>query len=241
MNENDRRPGSISELGELRIRLDQMTERITSRFKDRSRFPTNGAIYQPDGVPIIGRSGVSLFQFAIEGLESYHASLGRFDDSDQHPVLGLNLPPSKVTKRESQSPLHRLDMNISDSLLQFYRDLVLKHCKPGDDPHTYGETAYLDADLVQMIHERVNIGRYVADVKGRSDPTIYQSARNEELLLSKLKDRPREEALINKVRNTAQSYDLNPDMVVDAFGWMIDKTLEIEIAYIQQANTSETT
>ncbi len=241
MKEDGRKENGIGELGELRIRLDQMTERITSRFKDRSRFPVNGAIYLPDGVPIIDRSGISLFQFAIEGLESYHASLGRFDDSDQHPVLGLNLPPSKVAKRESQSPLHSLDINISDSLLQFYIDLVSKHCKPGDDPHTYGETAYLDADLVQMIHERVNIGRYVADVKGRSDPSIYQIADNEELLLSKLKDRPREEALISKVRNTAQAYDLNPDMVVDAFGWMIDKTLEIEIAYIQQAKTPKTT
>jgi len=36
------------------------------------------------------------------------------------------------------------------------------------------------------------------------------------------------------VSNTAQAYELSPDMVVDAFKWIIDKTLDIEIAYIQQ-------
>lgn len=234
MTEGERKSTGIGELGELRIKLDQMTERITSRFKDRSRFPVNGAIYVPDAIPIVGRSGISLLEFAIEGLESYHASLGRYADSDQHPVLGLNLPPSRVAQRENQSTLHKLNIDISNSLLPFYINLVSKHSKPGDNLHSYGETAYIDADLIQMINERVNIGRYVADVKGRSDPTVYDVKSDNNMLMSKLKDRPREEALISKVQNTAEAYGLNPDMVVDAFRWMIDKTLDIEIAYIQQ-------
>lgn len=232
MREVEINHGKNVELGELRIKLDQMTERITSRFKDRSRFPQNSAIYVPDGVPIAGRSGISLFQFAVEGLESYHASLGRYEDSDQYPVIEIDLPPAGVLLPEKEQILPRIEIKSSDGLMSFYQGLVESHCAPGDDPNSYGETAYIDADLVLLMHDRVNIGRYVAEVKGRSDPSVYSAKNNTELLLSKLKDSTREEALIGKVRNTAMSYDLNPEMVTEAFRWMIDKTIDIEIAYI---------
>lgn len=222
------------ELGELRVKLDQMTERIVSRFKDRSRFPLNEVVYKPDGVPIVGRSGISLLQFAIEGLETYHASLGRYDYPDQYPVLGLNLPATRVERIISRPPLPQLSINVSDDLLPFYQDLLSKHCSHGDDPNTYGETVYIDADLLQLIHERVNIGRYVAEVKANNDPTIFQSRTNYDVLLSKLKDRPREEALVSRAREVAQKYELNPELAEQAFRWMIDKTLDIEIAYVKQ-------
>ena len=57
-NEQDFGIVGTGELGELRVRLDQMTVRITSRLKDRLRFPENSIIYIPDGVPIVGRSGM---------------------------------------------------------------------------------------------------------------------------------------------------------------------------------------
>lgn len=234
MNHPESRDIGSGELGELRIKLDQMTERIASRFKDRSRFPANTPIYIPDAVPIFGRTGISLLEFAIEGLESYHASLGRYNYSDQYPVLGVNLPKSSVKRSQSRQDLPRLDINSKDNLIPFYQGLVAKHCTPGDNPDTYGETAYVDADLIQMLHERVNIGRYVAEVKGNTDPSIYDVKADDDLLMSKLKDQTREDALLQRVSNTAQRYELSPDMLVDAFKWMIDKTLDIEIAYIRQ-------
>ena len=81
------------ELGDLRVKLDQMTERVISGLKDRSRLPLNAPVYQPNAVPISGRTDTSLLQFAIEGLESYHASLGRFTYPDQYPVLGQKFNP----------------------------------------------------------------------------------------------------------------------------------------------------
>ena len=225
------------ELGELRIKLDQMTERISSRFKDRSRFPLNEAVYKPGSVKIEERPNISLYEFAIEGLEKYHASLGRFVDEDQHPVLGLNLPMSSVERTVRQTYLPQINVNISNNLISFYKDLIAKYCTPGDDPQSYGETAYIDADLVELINERVNIGRFVAEVKGKNDPTIYNLTTDDEIL-SKLKDKVREEALIEKVRRSAQTYQFNPDMAEDAFRWMIDRTIDVEIAYIRQSVNS---
>lgn len=235
MVEGDKKQTGPTNLGELRVKLDQMTERITSRLKDRSRFLQNGLVYEPDGIHIDGRAGVSLLQFAIEGFETYHASLGRFDYTDQFPVLGVRLPASSVERTVSESSLKKLSINVGENILPFYRGLVAKYCEPGDDSTTYGETAYLDADLIQIIHERINIGRYVADIKGRNDPTVYEIKENKELLLLKLKDKSREEALIEKVRNTAQIYTLNPDMAEETFRWMIERTIDVEIAYIQRA------
>lgn len=228
-------------LGELRVKLDQMTERITSRLKDRSRFPQNDPVYEPDAVRIAGCTGISLLQFAIEGLEVYHASLGRFDYADQFPVLSVKLPQSSVERTVGESPLQRLSISVNDNLFPFYRNLISKYCKHGDDPATYGETAYVDADLIQIVNERINIGRYVADVKERNDPSVFEARWDKELLLSKLRDKVREEDLIEKVRNTAQSYVLNPDMAEEAFRWIIERTIDVEIAYIQQANIPKTT
>lgn len=222
------------ELGELRIKLDQMTERIVSRLKDRIRFPLNKIVYQPDGVPITGRSGISLLQFALEGLEAYHASLGRYDYPDQYPILGFNLPPSRVKRIVNQQPLLKLNFNIRNDLLSFYQDFLSRYCLPDDNPGTYGGTVYVDATLLQLIHARINIGRYVAEVKARNDPTIYQTMADDNLLLSKLKDKPREEALISRARNVAGAYELDPDLAEHVFRWMVDKTLFIEIAYIRQ-------
>lgn len=234
MIEGERWQSGITELGELRVRLDQMTGRITSRLKDRSRFPLNDAVYVPDGVPIKNRSGISLLEFAIEGLESYHSSLGRFEDPDQYPVLGTNLPASSVQRKPREVPIPHLKIDSTHNLLPFYRQLVTKHCEPRDNPDSYGETAYIDADLTQMMHERVNIGRYVAEVKANQDPSLLELTSNTELLITKLTDKTREEALITKVRETAQHYELDPDMAEEAFRWMIEQTVDIEVAYVQQ-------
>lgn len=226
------------ELGELRIKLDQMTERIVSRFKDRSRFPLNESTYRPDTISIIGRSGISLLEFAMEGLETYHATLGRYNYPDQYPILKSDLPLSRVERVISHSTLPRLKINTREGLLQFYQDLLLKHCDYQDDPNTYGQTAYIDADLLELIHERINIGRYVAEIKGFQDPTVYQLTADidHDLLLSKLKDQAREEALVSRARDVAKAYELNPEIAEQAFRWMIDKTLEIEIAFIKQVS-----
>jgi chorismate mutase len=221
------------DLGELRVRLDQMTERIVSRLKDRSRFVLNQAVYTPGAVEIAGRAGISFLEFSIEGLEAYHASLGRFDYPDQYPVSGVNLPASPVRRTGSRPSVDRRTISIRDDLLAFYLDVLPRLCPPGDDPSNYGETVYVDADLLQLLHERINVGRYVAEAKLRSDPSVAASRHDPDLLASKLRDSGREEALIAVVRATAERYALDPDVVEQIFRWIIDETLRVEVAYLQ--------
>ncbi len=225
-------PASIN-LGELRVRLDQMTERIVSRLKDRSRFPLNEAVYRVDAIPIVGRSGISFLQFSVEGLEAYHASLGRFNYPDQYPVLGRDLQPSPVTRVVTQPDVSKRTISIGDGLIAFYLQMLPRLCPPGDDPNHYGETVYVDADLLQLLNERINVGRYVAEAKLESDPSMYAIRHDTGELERRLKDARREAALLTAVEGIAARYELDPGVVRAMFRWIIDETLRVEIAYLQ--------
>lgn len=232
MSEVEQNKIDIPELNDLRVTLDQMTERITSRLKDRSRFEVNPDIYAPGAVAIVDRNGISLVEFALEGLEAYHASLGRFDDGDQYPVFGRNLPPASVAGQPTRDEsILRDDLSSAGDLIPFYQGLVEDHCEPGDSPEHHGETAYIDADLIQMMHERINVGRRVAEIKGRQDATLYECETDEEIE-SKLRDEVREAKLLTKVAGIAERYDLEPSFATDAFEWIIAKTIQLEIEYV---------
>ena len=86
-------------LSGLRVKLNQMTERIVSRLKDRSRYKLNEVVYIPNAIPIESRKDLSFFEYALEGIEKYHETLGRFNFPDQTPLI---IDPSKVmyVKRE---------------------------------------------------------------------------------------------------------------------------------------------
>ena len=222
------------QLADIRVRLDQMTHRIVSRLKDRSRFPLNEEVYRPDAVPIAGRSGVSLLEFAIEGLEAYHASLGRYAYEDQHPVLSDHLPESPVARQVPGAAIASMPISTKDELLTFYRSLLPGLCAPGSDPSSFGETAYVDADLLSLVNERVNVGRYVAEAKLISDPSITQVAHDRWALDARLRHREREDAVVASARETARRYDLDPEVAERVFRWIIDETTRVEVVYLQR-------
>jgi chorismate mutase len=222
------------QLSELRVRLDQMTHRVVSRMKDRSRFPLNLPVYEPGAVPIRGRHCVSFLQFSIEGLEAYHASLGRYDYPDQAPLLPAPRAPTPAIRQVQHPALPRLRDRTTDDLLAFYQALLPRLCAPGDDPNTYGETVYVDADLLELLHERINLGRYVAQVKADQDPRVLGLVGDPSRLAAALKDPAREAVLIGAARAIAVRYDLDADLTADVFTWIMQKTLLVEVAYLQQ-------
>ncbi len=222
------------QLSELRVRLDQMTDRIVSRLKDRSRFPLNEAVYRPDAVAIKGKSGISFLQHALQGLEAYHSSLCRYDYPDQFPIFSEAVPTAPVARIIGQPALPRLAISTRDDLLAFYQELLPRLCAPGDDPNSYGETVYIDSDLLELIHERINVGRYVAQVKLTQDPTIFDVVGDDAGLEARLRDSLREDALVAAARAIAERYALDPDVTAYVFRWIIAETMLVEKAYVRQ-------
>ncbi len=221
------------DLMEVRVRLDQMTERIVSRLKDRSRFPQNRPVYEPGSVPIIGREAISFLEFALEGLEIYHASLGRYSFPDQYPLLSALGKESPVQRTIPASSTPRVDIPITADLLAFYDDVVRQLCTPGEDPGTFGETVYVDADLLHLIHERINIGRHIAEAKFASDPALGDLLGDSESLSAALRDEAREALLLDAVAATAMRYELDPEVARAVFRWIISETLALEVWYLQ--------
>jgi chorismate mutase len=221
------------ELAEVRVRLDQMTERIVSRLKDRSRLPQNHPVYEPGGVLIVGREGISFLEFALEGLETYHASLGRYAFPDQYPLLSALRGDSPVQRTAPTSATPRIDIPITGDLLAFYQRALATLCAPGEDPGTYGETVYVDADLLHLVHERINIGRHIAAAKYASNPGLRDILSDSAALSAALKDEVREESLLKTVEATASRYELDPMEARSFFRWIVDETLELEVWYLQ--------
>lgn len=210
-----------------------MTEMIVSRLKDRSRYFLNKSVYVQDKISIENKKGISFLEFALEGLENYHASLGRYNFPDQYRLTNVS-PFTTVVREYPVSPLMQVDIKLKDEIIIFYKKMLEALCKKGDDKTTYGETVYCDADLIVLMHERINVGRSIAEAKLLATPSIVKVVNIKDELRQQLKEPIREQAVINYAREIAVRYDLNPDVVESCFRWLIDKTLEVEIDYLRK-------
>ncbi len=222
------------DLAELRAKLDRLNEQIVGRFKDRSWFVLNEAVYTPGAIPIEGRPGISLMEWSLEGLERYHASLGRFDVPDQHPLMPEVVAPSPVRRKLDLPRLPAIAPPPRDQLIRFYVSILPRLCRSGDDPHYYGETAYADADLLARINERIYLGAFVAYSKLERDSSVLQLADQPHALRAVLRDLQRESSVIAQARDAAQRYALSADLIAEVFRWMIEQTLDLEVRFLQQ-------
>lgn len=222
------------ELTDLRTKLNQMTERIVSRLKDRSRYALNASVYRIDEIPIEGRTGISFFEFALEQLEQYHATLGRYRFPDQYRLTNISPHTPVQRARVPTSPIQQVAIELKDEIITYYMTLLQDLCEEGDDPTTYGETVYCDADLIVLLHERINIGRFVAESKLQNDPSLQAIAESQDALRVRLRKPKREQTVIANARTIAFNYNLNQNVVERCFRWLIIKTLEVEIHYLQQ-------
>lgn len=219
---------------DLRAKLDRLNEQIVGRFKDRSWFALNAAVYTPGAIPIAGRPNISLLEWSLEGLERYHAALGRFDVPDQHPLMPEVVSPSPVKRQIALPRLPAIAPPPRDALIRFYVALLPQLCRPGDDPHYYGETAYADADLLARINERVYLGAFVAHSKLERDPGIVRLADRPDELCEALRDAGREAEVIRVAREAAVRYRLPPDFIEHVFRWVMGQTLDLEVAFIRR-------
>ena len=220
-------------LPELRIKLDQVAERIISRLKDRSRYKLNKKIYIKDAISIKNRRNISFLEFALEGLEKYHDTLGRYNFPDQQPIISKPFSRPPVKRIIPQTPIVKVKINIGKEIIRFYINSLKELCKPGDDPTTYGETAYCDADIIQLLNERINLGKYVAQAKLIFNPSL-KGIKNRKKLEKKLRNLGREKEVFKKVKIITKRYGLNPKKVEKFFKWIIKETTKIEIEYLQK-------
>lgn len=219
----------------LRNRITKLTSRIIFKLEDRSGFPLNPPIYQPGAIPISDDSNSSFLEYAIKGLEEYHGVLGRWEFPDEHPLI-ISAKPTLVTRNTTGGlpTLPSIDINVKNRLLPFYIDTVLPQlCEDRDAPDTYGETAYLDADVLELLNERINLGRYVAQSKVNSDEDIWKVVSDREALVGKLIDLDRERTVIDGAIEIATRHGLDARFTEGFIRSVMAQTIDVEVAYLQ--------
>ena len=219
----------------LRSRITKLTSRILFKLEDRSGFPLNPPIYQPGAIPIPDGSSPSFLEYSIRGLEEYHGVLGRWQFPDEHPLI-ISAKPTIITRNTvcGLPTLPNVDINVKDALMPFYTDTVLPQlCEDKDEPDTYGETAYLDADVLELLNERINLGRYVAQSKVNDNPEIWNVVSDTPALIEELTDRDREKVVINNALKIARRHGLNARFTRGFIKSVIAQTINVEVAYLQ--------
>ena len=218
-------------IGDIRIRLDQQAERIISGLKDRSRYLSNQETFDANF-----SDGFSWFEYRLRAEQSLDAEFGRFEFEDQHPVLFTreDLASPRVKRSRTDDLLLPLTLDLGHQIIEFYREVLNKICRQGEDQNTYGETVKLDVNNVLSLYERIcGIGPYVAESKIRNDPSVLYLVDTEDIR-TRLTDKKREEKVIERAVETAARYKLpNPEAVRFIFTRIIDLTLDVEVKYVE--------
>lgn len=226
---------------DIRIRLDQQTERIVSGLKDRSRYPLNLGVYSEHFC-----DGKTWFEYRLFMDQSVDAEFGRFEFDDQHPILFQRpqLPSPKVKRDWQNNGLIATDIDIGGRIIEFYKKVLPLICPDKrEDRSSYGETVKADSNNILCLYERIcGIGQYVAQSKINADSTLLR-IQSKDGIRSKLVNREREEIVTARAIEIASRYELpNPEVLKDIFRAIIGITVDVEIDYVEkiaQKNTQE--
>jgi len=223
---------NLLKLNDLRIKLDQLAEKIISKLKDRSRYKLNPNVYTPGKARVI-KNKISLFEYALKAKEEYYAKLGRYDFPDQEPIT-KNLSYLNINKKLNKYRIPKVKLNLYGKIIGFYINSLKKFCKKGNDSWTYGETADCDAEIIETLHERINLGKFVAKSKLKKNPLLINLKGKK--LEKALRNMKREKEVVLNARKMAKKYDFNEKVAEKYFKWIIQETLNVEIAYIGGKN-----
>lgn len=215
----------------LRPGLDLLANEIVIALKKRTRFPRNPEIYRPGLVRTA--PGATLLDYVLGGVERLHAELGRYTFASQESfteVAGVE----PVILRDPPSPIARMSSGAEARVKAFYLAWVERACRAGSDSNTYGETVTADVEALLCILERVNLGKFVAESKFAELESEFRKADGDieatkELLVRK----GRETQVYELASRLASHYELDAELAHEVFAWMIETTIDIEVAYIR--------
>jgi hypothetical protein len=154
---------TIININELRIKLDQLNEKIISGLKTRSKYPVNFGIYTKKFC-----NNESWFFYRLKKEQDIDSEFGRFLYHDQAPfVFSKNeLSKSKVIKAATNIGAEPIIVDYSKEIILAYQEIVSKLCPKEDEESFYGETTKLDVENILTINERIlGIGEQVAAYK----------------------------------------------------------------------------
>lgn len=216
----------------IRPGLDILANEIIIALKKRSRLPHNEAIYRPGLVR--GQPHTTLLDYELGRVEQVHAELGRFTYASQEAFTSVAGVQPIIERATPVSPIRRMASGAGPRVMAYYRDWLGRGCRAGSDADSYGETVSADVAALMCILQRVNLGKYVAEVKYSQAPQRFRAtAGAREAIVDLIVVRDREAEVEALARRLAGHYDFDPEQAHQLFRWMIDLTVDIEVAYVR--------
>ena len=216
----------------LRPGLDLLANEIVIALKKRTRFPRNGEIYRPGLVR--NAPDQTLLDSVLGRIECLHAELGRYAFASQEAFTEVSDVEPIIVREEPPSPIATMASGAGARVKAFYLGWVERACAPGSDSNTYGETVTTDVEALLCILERVNLGKFVAESKFEAlKPRFRDAGDDVEAIRALLVRKGREAQVFELARRLAAHYELDIELALDVFTWMIETTVDIEIAYIR--------
>ncbi len=222
-----------SNLFELRIRLDQMTEQIVSGLKNRSRFSLNEGTFTKEFA-----GGKTWFMYRLKAEQDIDSEFGRFLYPDQHPIVfdKKDLAKPIIFREVPKTILKQINIDYSEEIIRAYREVLSEICVHAESLAHYGEVVKMDVDNILLFNERIlGAGEFVAQYKLASGLKA-DSALDREKIREQIINPRREEEVVNAAIELAKRYGIKQFGTIGAFmKKIISITTEVEIDYIISA------
>jgi chorismate mutase len=220
-------------LSDLRVRIDQTTEKIISALKDRSRYKLNRGVFTEEF-----SDGKTWFEYRLKKEQDLDSEFGRYEFPDQYPLMFTKEELAQPKKKRIilQSDVKSLSIDVGEKIIEFYKKMLPELCDEGENRANYGETVKCDVNNVMLYNERINgIGRFVAEAKLQKKPSIATLTSIDDI--GKILVVPkREEEVIEEAVKIARKYELHrPEFIKKFFRQIIDLTLYAEMEYVKKA------
>ena len=216
----------------IRPGLDILANEIVIALKKRTRFPHNPQVYEPGLVRT--DPTVSLLHYVLGKVEHTHAALGRYTFASQESFTDTGGIAAIIMRTPPVSPIRRMPSGMGDRLTGFYLGWIREVCHEGTDSDTFGETVTSDVDALLGILERINLGKYVAESKYVANPEGFARTGGERAgILELIVKKDREAQVYDLARRLAEHYELESGPVIEVFQWMVDATIDVEVAYVR--------
>eukprot|EP00210_Caulerpa_lentillifera_P009326 g8890.t1 len=240
---------STLSLTNVRASLIREEDNIIFNLITRAQFARNGCIYNKHHYQISRefKNGepMSVMEYLLVGTEQLHGSIRRYTSPDEHPFFPNELTPSVLPDIQYPSilPKSSESTDLNNLILKSYvLDVIPEITHEGDDGN-HGSAALADVQCLQALSKRIHLGKFVAEVKFRSDPDTYMDLIKDEDrdgIMTLLTHSRVEDEVVKRVRekvstqlqyhSNSEDFALTADKVANLYrNWIIPLTKDVEV------------
>ncbi|CAD6251654.1 unnamed protein product [Miscanthus lutarioriparius] len=233
--------GEQLSLAAVRDALVRLEDSVVFALIERARHPRNAPAY----APAAAGGGHSLVEFFA----------GHYQKPEDVPFFPQDLPLPLFPTKPSPKVLHPFAslVTVNDAIWKMYFDELLPLFTVDGDDGSYAQTVALDFACLQVLSQRIHIGKYVAEVKFKDAPQDYSrliKAKDSNSLMDLLTFKAVEEKVKKRVEKKARTFGQNITLEDNATAgdseckvdpkvlsklydqWVMPLTKDVEVEYL---------